>query len=109
MLAWLTRTAVREAVRLIRRDRRDLSFEDAVEVSEEQMCRVRIPGPEEVVLSRERLQWIRGLPERQQRLLWLRALGLSYAEMALQTGCTERTVERELFRAAQALRTRAAA
>jgi DNA-directed RNA polymerase specialized sigma24 family protein len=43
-----------------------------------------------------------------QRLLWLHALGLTYAEIALYAGCTPRTVERQLLRAKRAMRARAA-
>ncbi|MBV8956985.1 MAG: sigma-70 region 4 domain-containing protein, partial [Solirubrobacterales bacterium] len=35
----------------------------------------------------------------QQRILWLHALGLTYAEIADYEGCTLRTVERQLLRA----------
>jgi DNA-directed RNA polymerase specialized sigma24 family protein len=63
-----------------------------------------VPGPDELVEQRERLATIHHLPERQQRLLWLQGLGLSYAEMADSTGCTNRTVERQLLRAKRALK-----
>ena len=44
------------------------------------------------------------LPERQQRLVWLQGLGLSYTEMAAHEGATPRTVERQLMRAKKRLR-----
>ena len=53
---------------------------------------------------RERLEGVHRLPERQQRLVWLHAFGLSYAEMAAHEGCTPRTVDRQLLRARAALR-----
>jgi RNA polymerase sigma factor (sigma-70 family) len=39
------------------------------------------------------------LPERQQRLVWMHAAGLTYVEMAGRTGESRRTVERQLLRA----------
>jgi RNA polymerase sigma factor (sigma-70 family) len=57
---------------------------------------------------RERLASIRRLPQRQQQVLWLHALGLSYNEIARHTGCTTRTVERQLLRARRAVRSAAA-
>jgi RNA polymerase sigma factor (sigma-70 family) len=72
------------------------------------MLRGGAPSPDELVEQRERLETIRILPERQQRLLWLHALGLSYTEIALYAGCTPRTVERQLLRAKRAVRRAAA-
>ena len=62
------------------------------------------PPADELTERRERLHAVSELPERQQKLLWLHALGLNYVEMAMQTGCTTRTVERQLVRARRALR-----
>jgi RNA polymerase sigma factor (sigma-70 family) len=101
--AWLVKTAVHEAFKLIRRDRRDLSL-DALS---EDPRRVPAAGaPElldELIEQRARLDSIRILPERQQRLVWLHGLGLTYTEMAGQTGATKRTVERQLLRARRTL------
>ena len=58
---------------------------------------------DELVEQRARLESIRTLPERQQRLVWLQGLGLTYTEMAGQTGETRRTVERQLLRAKRTL------
>ena len=44
------------------------------------------------------------LPPRQQRLVWLQGLGLTYEEMAGYTGASTRTVERQLLRAKRTLR-----
>lgn len=106
-LSWLARTAVREAFKLIRRERRELSLE-AIELAGDPVARAVASGPEDLVINREQLGCIHCLPERQQRLLWLHALGLSYAEMALYTGCTTRTVERQLLRAKRTVRDLAA-
>lgn len=94
--AWLARTAVREAWRLIRRDGCWEAIEGAVERPS--------AAPDEVVELRDRLHQLRRLPPRQQRLLWLQGAGLSYTEMALHEAVTRRTVERQLLRGRQAAR-----
>jgi RNA polymerase sigma factor (sigma-70 family) len=103
-LSWLVTTAVREALRLIRRDDRELSLEAAVELAGDAVVGARLPGPEERFEQLERLDTIGALPVRQQRLLWLQGFGLSYSEMARHEGCTTRTVERQLLRAKGSLR-----
>ncbi len=103
-LSWLAKTAIHEAFKLIRREDRELSLDAAIEQAGDAALRTGAPGPDELLENRERLEAIRCLPERQQRLLWLHALGLSYAEMALHTGCSPRTVERQLLRAKRTLR-----
>jgi RNA polymerase sigma factor (sigma-70 family) len=103
-LAWLAQTARREAVKLVRRDGRDVSLE-AVLDGEGRLGRgAGGPDPEEVFEQRQRLALVAALPERQQRVLWLHASGLSYAEIALQTGYSLRTVERQLLRAKRSVR-----
>ena len=101
--SWLARTAVHEAFKLLRRDRRELSLE-AVAEDPAAPAPALSPGPYDLIESHERLDGIRRLPERQQRVLWLHALGLSYAEIALHEGCTTRTVERQLLRARHRIR-----
>jgi RNA polymerase sigma factor (sigma-70 family) len=103
-LPWLVTTAVREAFKLIRREVRDLSLDCVLEESAEPLARLGMPAPDEQVEHRERLADLRRLPERQQRLMWLQGLGLSYDEMAACEGCTVRTVERQLRRAKRAMR-----
>jgi RNA polymerase sigma factor (sigma-70 family) len=98
-LAWLARTAIREAWHLDRRERRELSLEAEAEFGRALDAPARLPGPAERVEHRERLSELHRLPERQQRLVWLRAAGLSYVEMAAYTGDTVRTVERQVLRA----------
>ncbi len=108
VLSWLATTAIREAFRLIRREGQELSLDHAVEVACDRVRPGCTLGPEELIVCHERLDSIRSLPERQQRLLWLHLLGLSYAEMATHTGCSRRTVERQLLRAKRAVRAAAA-
>jgi RNA polymerase sigma factor (sigma-70 family) len=107
-LSWLAKTAVHEARKLIRREDRELSLDAAVDWLEESALRSRGPSPEELVEHHERLAALRTLPERQQRMMWLHAAGLRYSEIAVYSGCTVRTVERQLLRAKRGLRDREA-
>lgn len=100
-LSWLVTTASREAVKLTRRARRDVSLEALLDDEAELPV---VAGPEETLALRERLNGVSRLPGRQQQLVWLAGLGLSYEEMADYTDSTRRTVERQLLRAKQALR-----
>ncbi len=110
VLSWLARTAIHEAFKLVHRDRRELSLDGG---AEEDCLGARlvapVPGPEEIVEYRLRLELVADLSARQQRMLWLHALGLSYQEIALSTGVTRRTVERQLLRAKRSVRRIAAA
>jgi RNA polymerase sigma factor (sigma-70 family) len=103
VMAWLARTAVHEAFKLVRRDRRELSLNAALEDGEELALAIDPTTPQEMLEQRERIRAIRGLPERQRRVIWLQAFGLTYAEMAAHEGCTRRTVDRQLVRARQAI------
>jgi RNA polymerase sigma factor (sigma-70 family) len=102
-LSWLATTAVREAWRLTRRDAREVSLDAELERTEEMSLACRVQGPAELFELRERLAEVEHLPERQQRLVWMRAVGMSYVEMAEGTGDTKRTVERQLLRARRRL------
>ncbi len=103
VLSWLIRTAVHEAFKLLRRERRELSLEAAVELATTPALS-RLPTPLELIECRERFAELDGLPERQQRAVWLHALGLNYAEIAGHEGCTSRAIERQLLRARRAIR-----
>jgi RNA polymerase sigma factor (sigma-70 family) len=103
-LPWLVRTASRQAFKLIRREARELSLEHVLEVAPEPLDCLRASAPDELVERRQRLASICLLPQRQQRLVWLQGLGLSYDEMAEREGYTTRTVERQLLRAKRAMR-----
>jgi RNA polymerase sigma factor (sigma-70 family) len=105
-LTWLVRTAVRQAWRLNRREHRELSLEASSENQVERLIVSPRAGPLEHLEARERLAELEQLPERQRRLVWLRAVGLSYVEMAAFTGDTERTVERQILRATDRFRQR---
>lgn len=102
VMSWLVRTAVREAFRLLRRDRRELPLDLAAE-------EVLPATPTHLTECRERLAELGCLPERQQRAVWLHAFGCSYGEIAMYEGCTTRTVERQLLRARQSIKHQQAA
>ena len=103
-LSWLTTTAVHEAFKLLRHCNRELSWEVAFENEGSSLVHAPTRATDELFEQRERLAGISTLPWRQQRLVWLQALGLSYAEMAAHEGYTERTVERQLLRAKRTVR-----
>ena len=105
--AWLVRTAIREAVKQMHRDGRELSLDALAEEAGDQATPSAPALLDELVEQRARLESIRTLPERQQRLVWLQGLGLTYTEMAGQTGVTRRTVERQLLRAKRTLASQA--
>jgi RNA polymerase sigma factor (sigma-70 family) len=104
VLSWLAKTAVHEAIKLLRRANRDLSLELAAQETPGILSTATTAGPEELFEHRERLDAIGTLPERQQQMLWLQGIGLTYNDIATTTGCTNRTVERQLLRAKRALR-----
>lgn len=103
-LAWLTATAIHEAFKLSGRRARELSLDQALEDGLEPVSGT--PEPCELLIQRERMGALRELPIRRQRVVWLRALGLSYREMAEYERCTMRTVERRLMTAQKTLRAR---
>ncbi len=102
-LVWLVRTAEREAVRLSRRAARDVSLDALCDDRGELNRADGRVSLDDVLEQRSRLAAIRALPIRQRRMLWLRGLGFSYAEIAQRTGLTVRTVERQLHRARRRL------
>jgi DNA-directed RNA polymerase specialized sigma24 family protein len=101
---WLVQTAVHEALRLMRVEDREDSLDHELEEHPELPCLGVDPGPEHRAMGRQRVEGLTVLPVRQQRLVWLRALGLSLEEMASYERCTSRTVRRQLERAGRALR-----
>lgn len=111
-LSWLATTAVREARRLMRVCERDVSLDADQAGTRPGACagsgeHAELPAgtrTEMLVEEREQLRLMRHLPERQQRLMWLHALGLSYQEIADYTGDTTRTVERQLLRGRRRIR-----
>ena len=115
--AWLVRVAIREVIKSIQRERRERSLEALLEQGGRLVsggsadAGMALPTPaliEDLAEQKSRLDSIQALPERQRRLLWLQGLGLSYREMAGETGMTRRTVERQLIRARSSLAKEAA-
>lgn len=96
---WLITTALHEALKLTRRSRRDASLDTLVEQGGDFACPTADRSPHGLAERRERLRALSSLPPRQQQLLWLYGLGLTYAEIARRQGCTSRTVERQLLHA----------
>jgi RNA polymerase sigma factor (sigma-70 family) len=101
---WLATTAVREAVRLWRRDQRETPLDGQLDEDGEVMVSAPAPSTEELAEWREQIALVGGLSYRQRRVLWLKAWGLSYEEIAAESGLTVRTVERQLYRARTRLR-----
>ncbi len=99
-LSWLATTALREALRLLERESRELPLDEVFDV----FATSAAPEPHELLEIRERIGAIVSLPQRQQRLLWLHAAGLTYGEIAAHERCTQRAVERHLLRAKRSIR-----
>ena len=103
-LSWLVTTAVHEALRLLRVQAGVLSLEREIEELGEGAVPAYAPPAADLYELRTRLEGIRSLSQRQQRLVWLQGFGFSYSEIAARTGSTTRTVERQLLRGKRKLR-----
>ena len=106
---WLYRVAVHEGWRLAALERATVSYSpslDDPEVIEAGVAEPAAPHTvEQLITTQLRLEEIRSLPRRQRRAILLFAFGLTYAEIAEQTGDSIRSVDRLLRRATQRLRT----
>jgi len=95
-LGWLSTTATRTALRVLRRE----SFSEPCEaLSPPARLDDRRAGgadPERAVEVSEHLAEVRRLPTRQQRVVMLHGFGYEYEEIAAVTGDTRRTVARQL-------------
>lgn len=100
ILAWLRVVAIREALRLWDRERRDLAIDQVGPPRLEQAIGAGRPGgaPHDELAreARAALVAVAALPERQRNALARRLAGYSYAEIAAETGDTPRTVERQI-------------
>jgi RNA polymerase sigma factor (sigma-70 family) len=96
---WLFLVAWREAWRLHRIEARDADRTVGLATSER--LEDRRLDPEPSVALRDALARLR---PRQRRLLTMQAAGLTYGEMAAETGDSLRTVDRQLVRSRAALR-----
>ena len=67
-VSWLITTALHEVFKLVRRAGHDLSLEQLLEETDDLRINRSAPAPEEAVGARLRLELLRELPERQERL-----------------------------------------
>ncbi|WP_249011000.1 sigma-70 family RNA polymerase sigma factor [Conexibacter sp. DBS9H8] len=117
-LPWLVTTARREALTLLSRQRVELPSDPFGGPPPEPAggrqltprplrplpLASRVPGPAEAAELRDRMMQLSHLPRRQQHIIWMRGLGFGYREISLETGATERTVERQITAARRRLR-----
>lgn len=101
---WLIATAVHEALKWVRHAGQETSLETMLEAGFDFPSPRGDRSPESCAERRDRLRALTALSERQQRLLWLYGLGLTYDEIARRQACTSRTVERQIQRARTTLR-----
>jgi DNA-directed RNA polymerase specialized sigma24 family protein len=85
-------------------DAREPSLERAFDENPRGLRSTADTGLEEQVWRRDQVRRLRLLSVRQQRLVWLRALGFSYGEMARYERASTRTIHRQLERARERLR-----
>jgi RNA polymerase sigma factor (sigma-70 family) len=104
VVGWLTTTAMRAALHMLKTGHRDLSLDDPVQMATVAALPARAPTPERLTELRERLAEVHQLPSRQRRMVWLQGFGYDYEEIAQRTGDSRRTVERQLGRARRRLR-----
>ena len=103
--SWLTTVAMREAVKLDRRSRRELALIENVPDDE----LAQLADPRDELRMRELLADVgavikaAGLSDRQARILGLQILGYRYDEIAEQTGDSHRTIERQIVTARKRL------
>jgi RNA polymerase sigma factor (sigma-70 family) len=103
VFAWLVTVATNAALKQVQRAERWRSLDAVLEQGED------VPAPlgwqaHQKLEANETLAAIARLPVRQQRVLWLRGLGLDYDEVATHEECTLRTVQRQLLRARKSVR-----
>jgi RNA polymerase sigma factor (sigma-70 family) len=103
-LGWLSTTATRVALRLLRGEQLTDSLEEPPAPAQLDALRVLEPGPARSFELRERLAEVKRLPVRQQRLVMLHGFGYEYDEIAAATGETRRAIARQLTRARKRLR-----
>jgi RNA polymerase sigma factor (sigma-70 family) len=103
-LSWLAKTAVHEALKLIRRAERDLSLQARLEGDGDRPTPSLALGPGEIAEHRAQLELLYTLPVRQRAAVLLQAAGFSYEETADNLGVSLRTVERQIMRGREKLR-----
>ena len=110
VFAWLRVVAAREAVRVLRRDQRELSLEVLADASDadasdfEAFVEDTGPAVEDVATLHDALAAIEGLPGRRRRIFLLRLAGLSYKEITARTGEQPPAIARQVRKARERLR-----
>ncbi|HEY2435550.1 MAG TPA: hypothetical protein VGH93_00090 [Solirubrobacteraceae bacterium] len=104
-LSWLVATAIREAIKLVRRDQRELSLEARIEDDGELNVASPLPGPHEQAERRERLELLRDLLVAIASAKQPEALLLAGREPAgREARLTKRTVERQIHHGRRTLK-----
>ena len=102
-LSWLSTTATRCALRALRRERttsRPASDIDHIAAGHAKLAAATpCPDTERACELHEQLASLSNLPDRAQRIVLLHGFGYDYAEIAHATGCSPRTVTRQITRA----------
>jgi RNA polymerase sigma factor (sigma-70 family) len=102
---WLCKTAIREAWRLSRRERRDVRVEGFTPDGDGEGLQLRAPVELETMIdARCALAALAALPERERRYLTLLVAGHSYVEIRALTQATHTNVNKHLVRARARLR-----
>lgn len=104
--AWLRAVAFHEALRILRRERRETAVEHLDEGLVDRAAAAfgpDAPSPELVAEAREALGAVAQLPRAQRDVYALLAGGYTYAEIAAQLGLSVRQVDRRLRRAREAI------
>jgi len=107
VFAWLRVVAVNEALRLMRREEPATELEDEPGEGPGTAAFQGVAEPadlQDTIAARAALALLGRLPERQRHLFARHVAGLSYDEIAAETGDSWRTVERQLRRARARLR-----
>jgi RNA polymerase sigma-70 factor (ECF subfamily) len=108
--AWLCRVTSHLSLNALRNKQRRLDREERVFTTEHisMMDGAETRDPEQIAVASEQGQFIRSilaeLPERQQTLLILRSVGLSYADIARSTGLSASSIGPLMTRAVREFR-----
>jgi len=103
-LAWLTTCAIRRAWELERGATRTVPTDSQALEQALIAAGGRVPGVDDIVLQRIRLDLVEQIPERPRRFLLRLALGYSYREIAHTENATYTTTNKQIARAKQILR-----
>ena len=107
-LSWLSTTATRSALRALRHERAQARVDSGMDQigaggQTKLASATPRPAPDQACELRERIASVSRLPDRAQRILLLHGFGYDYGEIAQATGCSPRTVTRQITRARRRL------